>query len=80
MGNRKTEEEVIGDLKRQFVKGSHRSQIHMKVSPTEISGNIALGYYRGLAVGEERRTKAVISLLKKKYPKAADLIKNSFLK
>lgn len=70
------EDAVIGNLKDRFVKKSLRSQIHTSISPSEITGNIALSYHRGLAVGREERKKEIIALLKNKFPKAATFLKS----
>lgn len=74
------EDKVIGNLKRQFVRNSVFRQRQVGISPATANGNIALGYYRGIAVGEQDRTKAIIYLLKKKFPKAAEYIKNRYKK
>lgn len=58
------EEKAIGDLKRNFVHRSPNRQRHVKFSASEVSGNIALAYYRGLAESQKQ-----IDYWKKRYHK-----------
>lgn len=46
------EDEVIGNLKNQFIKTSLKGQRYVQISPALVAGNIALAYHRGLAEGE----------------------------
>lgn len=68
------ENKVIGNIKDQYIKRSMRGQRHTSISPSGVSGDISLAYYRGLAVGEEDTVKIVLRLLKK-YPEARKYIK-----
>lgn len=58
------EENNIGELKRRFVRQTHRRQVRTRFSPLEVSGNISLGYYRGIAQGREDAINDCIQLLK----------------
>lgn len=72
-----SEDQIIGNLKGEFVKKSLRSQIRTPLRPTVINGNISLAYYRGLAVSREETIDDIIHLLKKKFPKAALYVKKT---
>ena len=63
----KIENEIIGNLKGQFVKKTLREQIHTHTSPGLVAGNIALAYYRGRHFEQE----VMINKLKQKFPEAA---------
>lgn len=72
------EDQVIGNLKRQFIRHTLHGQRQISVSASTANGNIALAYHRGLAVGEQDRTKAIIQTLKKKFPAAARLVLETY--
>lgn len=67
----KQEEKVIGDLKRTFVHRDPSRQKHVKASAAEASGNIALGYYRGLSGGRIEGHTEAYRAIKRKDPKLA---------
>lgn len=67
------EDEVIGNLKSQFIKPSLRGQKFVGISPSIAVGNIALAYHRGLAEGQ-RDSQKQIDYWKNKYLKLKNKI------
>lgn len=72
------ENDIIGNLKDQFIKNNLRAQRVVGVSPTIAAGNTALGYYRGLAWGRHEAIKDAVTVLKKQFPQASEHLKKVF--
>lgn len=69
------EKECIGDLKAQFVS-QPRFQRHVRFSPNQAAGAVALAWYRGIRKGREEMYTECLKALKRKYPEAAKALKN----
>ena len=68
------EGECLEDIKRRYSKSDPRLQARVRVCASEVTGNAALGFYRGRQAGvyDAYRT------LRQEYPQAARALLNAF--
>lgn len=61
------ENKSLGNIKQAFISSNLRGQQHKSYSPSQVSGSISLGFYRG----KQQGVYDAYLFLRKRFPKAA---------
>ena len=71
------EDQIIGNIKEQYYRKDLHSQQSVKVSISDIVGNICLAFQRGVAYGREQRSEPEDELREETKQKLAEENKDS---